>query len=499
MSKYELGNRVTFFLDLGSEHLSTIIGLGNKLVENKHKVMALSRKKKRQEVEIFFSDKIEVIYYDESKMAHQDIFNLNEQDILKICRDFEDKYNFKFSFIIAQDRALGRGYLSNAQNYPKRNDSKLPRHKKLAHKLVEFLEYEKIFEENNFTHSFSFHITPILDIFTKYYNVAPMYINWARMSQKVCIYNSPNSRCFKLEAKVKEYLDKPRKVWDYTGIQRNVCESKSLKRFGYSYLEAWLKTLIRFKNDLRVYVASIIKRRKAGGYSHFAWVSFQLKAYKNYKFYKEKAKYLENLSNQKYIYYSMHFEPEWALLSVSPEFNNTLESIIWISKSLPVDYLLVVKEHPMEYGFRTKEYYEFLSQIPNVVFASQNIDAVDWIASSEGVATITGSAAFEAVYFEKPVISFGKHQVVNFLPTVFYCCSFFEVEVATKQICEGALTTKNLSLAKNILFQAIDDSGFELPGFEDRYKDIIMDENYTDICYKEVINYLGCDVVNTQN
>ena len=39
-------------------------------------------------------------------------------------------------------------------------------------------------------------------------------------------------------------------------------------------------------------------------------------------------------------------EPEVSLLQVSPEFNNSYEVICWVSKSLPADTMLVVKENP---------------------------------------------------------------------------------------------------------------------------------------------------------
>ena len=63
----------------------------------------------------------------------------------------------------------------------------------------------------------------------------------------------------------------------------------------------------------------------------------------------------------------LHLEPEIALLALSPEFNNSMEMIAWISKSLPADALVVVKEQPFSFGVRSRRYYHQLMQIGNVI------------------------------------------------------------------------------------------------------------------------------------
>ena len=64
----------------------------------------------------------------------------------------------------------------------------------------------------------------------------------------------------------------------------------------------------------------------------------------------------EILKDKNYIYMPLHLEPEMALQNFSPEFNNQLEMIYWISKSLPSNYFIAVKEHPEMYGLRTIKY-----------------------------------------------------------------------------------------------------------------------------------------------
>ena len=121
-------------------------------------------------------------------------------------------------------------------------------------------------------------------------------------------------------------------------------------------------------------------------------------------------------------------------MGISPEFSNSLEAISWVSKSLPSNYLLIVKEHPLSYGVRSKTYYDFLRQIPNVMLSHPKIDSWDWIKKSSFVATITGTAGFEGVYLNKPILSFGMHQVINKLPTVQYASDYKTTKMAVIQI-----------------------------------------------------------------
>ena len=98
-------------------------------------------------------------------------------------------------------------------------------------------------------------------------------------------------------------------------------------------------------------------------------------------------------------------EPEVALLSISPEFNNSMEMIAWISKSVPADVLLVIKEQPLSFGIRSRHYYDNFRRIENVVLADPRVHSWEWIRAASVVATITGSVGFEAVHFERPTVT----------------------------------------------------------------------------------------------
>ena len=157
----------------------------------------------------------------------------------------------------------------------------------------------------------------------------------------------------------------------------------------------------------------------------------------------------------------MHLEPEMALQNFSPEFSNSFEMITWISKNLPTGLFLLIKEHPEMYGIRSKNYYKKLKEIPNVKFVKPYSSSFELIKNSLAVATITGTAGYEAVYLKKPVLSFGKHQLINYLPTVYYCTNYFDTEKNIKIILKKTKTSSLLK-SQSVLFYALYENTFEL-------------------------------------
>lgn len=112
--------------------------------------------------------------------------------------------------------------------------------------------------------------------------------------------------------------------------------------------------------------------------------------------------------NTPFVYYPLHVEPERSLLLVAPYFTNQLETLTNISKSLPIDYKLYVKEHPaMELaGWRSTSFYKELKNLLNVELIHPSISGDEMIKNSSLVITIGGSAGAESIFYGKPCIVF---------------------------------------------------------------------------------------------
>jgi capsule polysaccharide export protein KpsC/LpsZ len=81
-----------------------------------------------------------------------------------------------------------------------------------------------------------------------------------------------------------------------------------------------------------------------------------------------------------------------------------------ISKSLPVNYKLYVKEHPSLYKYKVRphSYYREINDLPNTVLIHPDVSSHELIQNAEITTTVTGTAGLEALIYKKPVITFGE-------------------------------------------------------------------------------------------
>jgi len=125
-------------------------------------------------------------------------------------------------------------------------------------------------------------------------------------------------------------------------------------------------------------------------------------------------------SRRPYVYFPLHVQPEFTTDVRAPFVTNQIALIENISKSVPVGYEVLVKEHPGMKGERKAGYYKQLTKLHNVRVLSPSIDSHDLIRAADAVLTITGSSAWEAILYEKPVIAFGP-LCYGFYPPIYQC------------------------------------------------------------------------------
>jgi hypothetical protein len=111
---------------------------------------------------------------------------------------------------------------------------------------------------------------------------------------------------------------------------------------------------------------------------------------------------------EKYIYYPLHVNPEYSTNFQGTMWMNQAYTIEQLSKSVPVDWLIYVKEHPAMLIARVRpdEFYRRIKRLPNVRMASVSIDSHDMIIGSQMVAIVTGTTGWEAILRSKPVLQF---------------------------------------------------------------------------------------------
>jgi hypothetical protein len=108
----------------------------------------------------------------------------------------------------------------------------------------------------------------------------------------------------------------------------------------------------------------------------------------------------------KSIFYPFQYQPEQSTLSQGIFYANQIGLIENISKSLPLGYTLIVKEHPWGRGARPVWQYRHLTELYNVQFC--DAPSKEIIARVDAVIVISGTVGFEALLFEKPTIVLGR-------------------------------------------------------------------------------------------
>lgn len=114
-----------------------------------------------------------------------------------------------------------------------------------------------------------------------------------------------------------------------------------------------------------------------------------------------------DLHGLRYVFFPLHTEPEVSLLVYGRPYVNQIEIVRMLAMSLPIDTVLVVKEHPWMVGKRSLAAYQKMLDIPRVKFADPALEARTIVKQADLVAVVTGSVALEAAMLGKPVITFG--------------------------------------------------------------------------------------------
>lgn len=112
--------------------------------------------------------------------------------------------------------------------------------------------------------------------------------------------------------------------------------------------------------------------------------------------------------SEQYVYFPLHVQPEASTMTMAPFYLDQPSVIENISKSLPVNCRLVVKEHPSMLGRRESAYYDRIRALPNVRLVSPALDGFELTRNCALVFTITGTTALEAALLGRPSIMLGS-------------------------------------------------------------------------------------------
>jgi hypothetical protein len=122
----------------------------------------------------------------------------------------------------------------------------------------------------------------------------------------------------------------------------------------------------------------------------------------------------KKISKNKFLFYPLHLHPENSTLMWGRWCYNQIELLKLISRVLPSDVYLYVKEHKVAEGRHELGFYDQIASLPNVVFVPSHTNPHELIQKSLAVVTIAGTAGFEAICHAKNVLVFGDADYVNY-------------------------------------------------------------------------------------
>jgi hypothetical protein len=391
------------------------------------------------------------------------------EDIIAEFREREKSYGVTFSLLASQDRALGKGYLFNADSHPNVARAWWPKEEKYKELLHDLQYCEHVLAKFSPDLIVGFGQWKTLAVVCHGKSIPYLTMSTPRYkSRYIWVENRFEQNC-KLLSAIRRHVETltTNPSFGEVTLEQSHFAQYFFRQMQYTYWSALRELLdITVKETYRKLRGTF----KKNSYHYLGWTRYILQRPYVYKYFLRHGKTIEDLKGSRIILYPLQVEPESSLLDLSPELNNSMELIAWISKSLPADATLVVKEHPAGFGPRSTRYFDNFRRMTNVVLAHPAIPSIEWLKHCSLVAVMTGTMGFEAVYMNKPVISFGKYNPINELPTVRYADSFDTTRAALDDLLGLTPEDFRFNIAREALHRALEEITFDLGGLEKLFK-----------------------------
>ncbi len=135
-----------------------------------------------------------------------------------------------------------------------------------------------------------------------------------------------------------------------------------------------------------------------------------------------------------YVYVPLHMQPEATTSPLGGAFVDQELMVQLLARHLPPGIRLYVKEHPHQRElWRSIAFYESLLALPSVTLVPRMTSTVQLAEHAEAIATVTGTAGFEALFRERPVFLFG-HIYYQYAEGVYRIRSADDCRKATEEV-----------------------------------------------------------------
>lgn len=165
-----------------------------------------------------------------------------------------------------------------------------------------------------------------------------------------------------------------------------------------------------------------------------------------------------------FVYFPLQLEPEENVHAAGGDYCNQLDAVAALHAALPPGWTLVLKENPIQtWQHRGEAFVKRVRGMERVRFVRPNLPSAELIRTSRVVATITGTAGYEALLAGKPCIYFGQAWYAGLPGATGFDKRLDLLELAHKQISKV-----ELDAAMNEYLSGLAD-GLVSPRFQDVY------------------------------
>ena len=172
---------------------------------------------------------------------------------------------------------------------------------------------------------------------------------------------------------------------------------------------------------------------------------------------KDESKLFRMSADKPYVYFALHLEPELNTQILGFEYHNQLDALIDLHRVLPSGWKIRIKENPKQsYLHRGEVYYRRLATLQNIESVAFDASSAELITHAAVVATITGTAGFEAAVAGKSCVYFGQPWYAG-LPGTFKFSAEIDLQAISKlriakSIIDDGMNKLMTELADGLVF-----------------------------------------------
>ncbi|OUU29732.1 MAG: hypothetical protein CBB97_02055 [Candidatus Endolissoclinum sp. TMED37] len=376
--------------------------------------------KTRQDIKFYKKNKL--FFYDEIIYKSKKLEHKYNQDSYDRIVYYEKRLKMPIYKIFFTDRTIGRGFFaSGGFNHPETKAQKILKHEDLMRLALSKLDFwDNLFTSKNVEYAINLpreaHILAIdrkihskRTIIGKFNNTRDWSSNLYYQPDNI-IQLYKKSKIKKIN-KVKLDLPYDAHIRSKKLLVKNFKFTKTLTTSVYFLMQHMYGRVKGNTKSKSIYIMS-----NFFGHWKIRYDFLRLKKLCNIN--------IESAKKINYIYFPLLTEPEVALHGIATDFFFQLTAINIISRDLPSNYKIIVKEPVLAIGRRPNQFYEQILSLKNVAMADPLEVGLDYIKYAKIVACVTGTSMWEAVALGIPVISFSQNNVVNFLDHVYFLSNF---------------------------------------------------------------------------